>query len=354
MDTQDAQLEYMYDDLLPALGQAMDVMPGIKWVRMGLPFALDHINLWLIEDAMVVHGRKVEGWTIVDCGIGRDETREHWESIFASALDGKPVLRVIVTHCHPDHVGMADWLCERWQAPLWMTAGEYTFTRMMSAGMPGVDGASLVAHFGRHGLSGETLAKLEERNRYYMQYVPAVPAAFHRMRDGQAIRIGGYDWEVIVGYGHSPEHAALYCGTLGVLVSGDMVLPRISTNVSVTAIAPEDNALEDFLVSLERYLALPEDTIVLPSHGKPFLGMHTRIRQLQSHHKDRLAEVFDACAEPRTATEIVPVMFHRRLDTHQLSFALGEALAHLHKLWYDGQLRRIQGEDGVYRFVQPS
>jgi glyoxylase-like metal-dependent hydrolase (beta-lactamase superfamily II) len=118
----------------------------------------------------------------------------------------------------------------------------------------------------------------------------------------------------------------------------------------VFAVEPEGNPLTQYLDSLTKFADLPEDTLVLPSHGKPFRGLHTRIEQLRKHHVDRLEEVRLACAIPRSAVDIVPVMFRRQLDAHQLSFALGEALAHLHKLWYDGILDRVTGAGGVIRF----
>jgi glyoxylase-like metal-dependent hydrolase (beta-lactamase superfamily II) len=177
-----------------------------------------------------------------------------------------------------------------------------------------------------------------------------VPDAYTRLQDGQAITIGQRQWRVITGFGHSPEHASLYSEALHVLISGDMVLPRISTNVSVFAVEPEGNPLQQYLDSLDKFADLPEDTLVLPSHGRPFRGLHTRIAQLREHHVARLAEVREACAQPRSAVDIVPIMFRRELDAHQLSFALGEALAHLHKLWKDGMLKRVTGADGIIRF----
>jgi glyoxylase-like metal-dependent hydrolase (beta-lactamase superfamily II) len=197
----------------------------------------------------------------------------------------------------------------------------------------------------------ELVARLGERRNYYPSLVPAVPQAYTRLLDGGRVDIGGRAWTVIAGFGHSPEHASLYCEELKVLISGDMVLPRISTNVSVFAIEPEGNPLQLYLDSLRRFASLPEDTLVLPSHGKPFRGLHTRIAQLQQHHKERLAEVVSACSQPMSAADIVPIMFRRALDVHQLTFALGEALAHLHQLWADGIVRRINSPDGIVRFV---
>ncbi|MBI1892111.1 MAG: MBL fold metallo-hydrolase [Burkholderiales bacterium] len=351
MNPLESRLDYLFGDVMPQAGEIMQVAPGVYWLRMGLPFALNHINLWLLEDEMEGNDGWVRGWTIVDCGIANEATRAAWEDIFAKHLGGRPVLRVIVTHCHPDHVGLADWLCARWNVSLWMPAAEYAFARMMSAALPGVEGTAVVPHFRRHGLSDpELIEKIGQRKNYYPSLVPAVPHAYIRMQDGDVLRIGKREWRVITGFGHAPEHAALYCSDISVLISGDMVLPRISTNVSVFAIEPESNPVQQYLDSLARYLTLSMDTLVLPSHGKPFRGLHERVSQLQNHHRERLAEVLHACSTPRTAAEIVPIMFSRPLDSHQLTFALGEALAHLHKLWYDGTLRRRCGADGVIRF----
>lgn len=351
MNALEAQLDYPFGDTLPAPGNLQQVAPGVRWLRMGLPFALNHINLWLLEDEF--QGRV--GWTIVDCGIANDATRDAWDTIFATQLGGRPVLRVIVTHCHPDHVGLADWLCTRWQAPLWMSTGEYGFARMMSAALPGVDGSAMFPHFQRHGLTDPLMLEtLQGRKSYYPTLVPSVPHSYHRMHDGQTVRIGRHDWQVITGFGHSPEHAALFCADAGLLISGDMVLPRISTNVSVFAVEPEANPVRQYLDSLKKYAQLPANTLVLPSHGKPFRGLATRIAQLDAHHAERLAEVMDACATPRSAADIVPIMFRRALDAHQLSFALGEALAHLHLLWLEGSLQREFCADGIIRFRQAS
>lgn len=352
MNPLESQLEYAFGDTLPAPGAMHEVAPGLFWLRMGLPFALDHINLWLIRDEAEGASGTQQGWTVVDCGIANDATRALWENVFSTGLQGLPILRVIATHCHPDHVGLADWLCSRWKAPLWMTAGEYSFARMMSAALPGADGTASLPHFRKHGLSDPAvIEQLQGRRNYYPTLVPSVPTAYRRIHDEETFRIGKHKWRVITGFGHAPEHASLYCADLKVLISGDMVLPRISTNVSVFAIEPESNPVQLYLDSLEKYRGLPDDTLVLPSHGKPFRRLHTRIDQLREHHRERLAEVLAACATAQSAADIVPIMFRRSLDAHQLTFALGEALAHLHKLWFDGVLRREADADGVIRFV---
>ena len=347
MNQLESQLDYPLGDLLPAPGALAELAPGLQWLRMPLPFALDHINLWLLRDR--ADGRS--GWASVDCGVANDATRANWDQVLAGGIASEPLLRVFATHCHPDHMGLSDWLCSRFGAPLWMTTGEYAFARMMAAALPGVDGPAALPHFQRHGLADpELVARIGERRNYYPSLVPAVPQAYTRMQDGDLIRVGEQHWRVITGFGHSPEHAALYCEALKVLISGDMVLPRISTNVSVFAVEPEGNPLVQYLASLGKFADLPADTLVLPSHGRPFRGLHIRIAQLREHHAARLAEVVEACRAPQSAADIVPIMFRRKLDAHQLTFALGEALAHLHYLWHAGTLQRNAGSDGVLRF----
>ncbi|WMW80410.1 MBL fold metallo-hydrolase [Undibacterium cyanobacteriorum] len=352
MNHLEQELHYPLADQVPNPGQCIAVAPGIFWIRMGLPFALNHINLWLLEDEIKTEQGVQAGWTVVDCGINSDTTRDAWEVLFGSHLRGLPILRVLVTHCHPDHVGLADWLCSRWKAPLLMSTGEYAFARMMSAGLPGVDGSAMFPHFRKHGLvTAEMQEKIQERKTYYTRLVPTVPTSYQRLQDQQEIHIGKHTWRVITGFGHSPEHVSLYCAEMACLISGDMLLPRISTNVSVFAVEPEANPVSLYLNSLTKYADLPEQCLVLPSHGKPFQGMHKRIAQLHQHHADRLDEVLRACTVPLSANEIVPIMFKRELDAHQLTFALGEALAHCHYLWFEGKLKRELGADDVYRFV---
>ncbi|BCL93548.1 MBL fold metallo-hydrolase [Ralstonia pseudosolanacearum] len=359
MNALEHQLDYPLGDTLPAGGIRHQVAPGIYWLRMPLPFALDHINLWLLRDRQ--DGQ--DGWTIVDCGINHEAIRAYWETLFADGLDGLPVLRVLVTHCHPDHVGLSRWLCEggdhqRWNVRLWMSLGDYAFARMLvgGTGASNAGGESAARHFARHGLTdAEAVERIRNRKDYYSTLVPGVPEQYRRIMDGQVIAIGPHRWRVITGFGHAPEHVALYSEDAGVLISGDMVLPRISTNVSVFDIEPETDPLTLYLTSLDKYEALPEDVLILPSHGRPFRGLHTRIRQLRDHHADRLADTLAACRRaPSSARDIVDVIFKRQFDVHQMTFAMGEALAHLHALWHRGEVVRAPGADGIIRFHAPA
>ncbi len=349
MNPFDIQLHYPLGEQLPGPGATLEVAPGVRWIRMGLPFALDHSNLWLLRDRL---GGQ-EGWTVVDCCVTRDEAKAHWEQIFATELEGLPVLRVIVTHMHPDHIGLAHWLCARWQCPLWISATDYYTARINSENDISFGGEGAARFFAAHGLTdAASLDKVRARATYYADMVPAVPAQFRRLMGGDSIDIGGRPWHCISGYGHSHEHIALHCDALGVLVSGDMVLPRISTNVSVHSVEPEADPLKAFLDSIDQLRRLPTDTLVLPSHGKPFIGLHLRIDQLHAHHRDRLDDVLAACArKPGSAADMLPVLFQRPLDLHQTTFAMGEAVAHLHTLWHAGKLRRFRDGEGVWRFA---
>jgi glyoxylase-like metal-dependent hydrolase (beta-lactamase superfamily II) len=352
MNPQERELDYPLGERLPAPAELVDVAPGVRWLRMPLPFALDHIHLWLLRDCF--EGR--EGWTLVDCGIAAPETRALWQQIEAESLGGLPIVRILCTHMHPDHLGLAAELGERHQAPLWMTLGEYAMGRILSATLPGTGGEASAAHFRQHGLTdAATLEQMRARgDRHFSQLVPAVVTRYRRIHADETIAIGSGRWRVIIGHGHSPEHAALYEAEQRLLISGDMVLPRISTNVSVQPFEPDADPVNDYLASLRRFETCAADTLVLPSHGRPFRGLHTRLRQQHEHHEARLQETLEACRErPMSAMDLLPVLFRRPLDLHQSSFAIGEAIAHLHALLTRGQVRRSCDADGVFRFTAP-
>ena len=332
----------------PAPGTTREVAPGVHWLRMSLPFALDHINLWMLEDG--------DGWLLIDSGLGNEPTRALWDRIFAEKIGAEPrienVRRVLVTHYHPDHAGNAAWLCKRSGAELWMTRGEFLTVHAARNSSAGYTTEAQMELFRSNGLDEAQANALLARGGLYRSMVPDFPNAHRRLYEGDQVQVGGRDWKVILGYGHAPEHASLYCEKLNVLISGDMLLPRISTNVAVRPIDPRSNPLRLFLESIRRYLALPQDVFVLPSHGLPFRGAHARVAQLEAHHAERLAELQVACmASPRAAADVLEILFRRKLDTSQIFFALGEAIAHLHYLHYDGQLARTVGGDGVARFA---
>jgi glyoxylase-like metal-dependent hydrolase (beta-lactamase superfamily II) len=329
----------------PPPGTTLELAPGVHWLRMPLPFALNHINLWLLDDD--------DGYTIVDCGFGSPETKAAWEKIFAARVNDRTVKRLIVTHYHPDHMGLAHWLTERFGIQMWTPQAEFLTAHAAYASLGPFGTEPLIELFRTNGIDADRLELVRKRGSSYGRGVEKLPMSYRRVMHGDEIAINSVGWRAIMGYGHSPEHAALYCEKLGVLISGDMVLPSISTNVGVWAADPLGNPLKLFLDSVTRYGELPADTFVLPSHGLPFRGIRKRAAQLHAHHVERLAAVEAACATPQTACDLLPVLFRRQLDMHQIFFAIGESIAHLHYLEMEGRLKRVVDEDGVIRFVRP-
>jgi glyoxylase-like metal-dependent hydrolase (beta-lactamase superfamily II) len=335
-----SSLQYPFPEV-PAPGTTREVAPGIHWLSMPLPFALDHINLWLLDEG--------DGWTIVDTGIGNPGTQALWEKI----LSGRKIKRVLLTHYHPDHAGNAAWLCERHGVEMWTTQGEYLTAHAVRASSAGYTTDAVVKVFRRNGLDEERCGRLSATrgNNRYAELVPDFPHVYRRIIEGDRVRIGARDWAAIIGHGHAPEHLSLFCGELNTVIAGDMLLSTISTNVSVWSIDPEGDPLRLFLESIERYRALPADVLVLPSHGKPFRGAHQRVRQLEEHHRARCDELLAFLKEkPASAAEALRVLFRRPLDAHQTFFAMGEAIAHLHYLYYGGRARRVAGDDGIMRY----
>ena len=342
--SQAVALQYPFPDL-PEAGTVTAVAPGVYWLRMPLPFSLNHINLWLIEDG--------EQLAVVDTGIGNDSTRALWQQFFDSPLGKRGVSRVILTHHHPDHAGNAQWLAERFGVSVWMSLSEYMVCHAARDTAAGHNTAALLQMYRANGLSAASEQSMSVRGNYFVTHVPSFAQCYRRLLGGAELEIGVRRWRLITGYGHCPEHISLYCEALGVLISGDMLLPRITTNVSVQAYEPEGNPLALFLDSTARMLSLPADTLVLPSHGLPFRGARERASQLAEHHRLRLAELEAACDSPRSAADLVPVLFRRELDGHQMFFAMGESMAHLHYLLAQGRLLRLPPQDGVLRYVRP-
>ncbi|WP_413208269.1 MBL fold metallo-hydrolase [Rhodospirillum sp. A1_3_36] len=326
----------------PEAGETREVAPGVLWIRMPLPFALDHINLWALEDG--------GGWTLVDTGIGDDRTRGYWEKLLSGPLAGRPVTRVLCTHFHPDHMGLTQTLTEKTEAMLWASLGEWGFGRMLANTSDDDFTAMAEPFYRRAGLDAAGLAVVRGRGNGYAQKVEMPPPTFQRLVDGASVPIGGRIWRVVVGLGHAPEHVSLWCPEDRLLISGDQVLPKITPNISIWPSEPFGDPLAAYLESLGKFLPMDAETLVLPSHKLPFRGLHQRVEELATHHEARLDEALEACGQaPMTAAQIVPVMFKRDLDAYQMFFALGEALAHIHWLENRGALRREE-VDGVARF----
>ena len=331
----------------PEPGETIEVVPGVRWLSMPMPGSLGFINLYLLRDHY--------GWWIVDTGLSNEQTAALWQRIFATDLKGESVVGVICTHMHPDHIGQARMITEQFQCPLYMTRGEYYQARTFANGSSDSHSSWIGQQFyKRAGMPAdylEQISKMWSQRASEGMSMPTLPGGYERLVDGQVLRIGDNDWRVVVGSGHSPEHACLYSSALKVLISGDQILPIITSNVSVHPSEPNANPMKDWMESHDRLLeVIPDDTFVLPAHNLPFYGVRARLRDLISHHDDRMLAIEEACVEPQVARDLLPVLFNRKLDPRQTMMALGEAIAHVHLLIHRNRLKRVLGEDGVDRF----
>jgi len=327
-------------DTRPRDGETMQVADGLHWLRMPLPFALNHINLWLIEDD--------EGWVAADTGVATDETMELWQQVFDGLMQGRPLTHVIATHLHPDHVGCAGWLTDRFDVDLWMSRDEYLLCRILVAdtGKPAPEEG--IRYYRAAGYSDEALDYYKKTFGSFGRVVSPMPESYKRLKDGDVVRFGRHDWEIIVGRGHSPEHACLFCEDDNVMISGDQLLPTISSNVSVWPTEPLANPLKDWIDSLTAMKErLPADVLVLPAHGKPFRGARPRLQALVDEHLEKLDELKDWCSEPRRAIDTFPALYKARIGNNNRSLATGEAVAHLNYLIGEGTMIAEPDDDGI-------
>jgi glyoxylase-like metal-dependent hydrolase (beta-lactamase superfamily II) len=338
-------LHYPFD-AAPGPDEVIEIRPGVKWIRLKLPFRLNHVNIYLLADG--------DGWTMVDTGIGNDETIAAWTRLFEGPLRGTTITRLIVTHAHPDHVGLAGWIVERFGCPLHMSQVEYLQSAYFQhRGAPERRLAQRL-FFRRHGMDEDITDQLLGRGQDYLARVSVLPAAYYRLSRGDEFVIGARRFAVITGGGHALDQVMLYCADDKLFLSADQVLSKISPNVSVWAVEPEANSLGEYLQSLaELDRVVADDVLVLPGHGLPFFGLKARIRQLADHHEERCQMIEKACrVAPQSCAELVPVVFHKHaLDAHQTGFAAGEVVAHLNHLLAERRLTTVPTAEGVLRFA---
>jgi glyoxylase-like metal-dependent hydrolase (beta-lactamase superfamily II) len=310
----------------PDPGHALSVAAGVMWLRMPLPFSgLNHINVWALEDGA--------GWTLTDTGMQTPDTAAHWQQAFAGALGKRPVTRVICTHMHPDHIGMAGWLTRQYDCRLWTTRLEYLTCRVLVADTGREAPPDGLRFYHAAGWDEQALAAYKARFGGFGKAVHALPDSYRRIVDGEEILIGGRSWRAVIGRGHSPEHLCLHCPELRVLISGDQVLPRITSNVSVFPTEPDANPLQEWLESLASIAErVPDDVLVLPSHNDPFRGLHARLQTLITGHEQRLARMHEELATPKRAVDVFGVLFRRHVGADMLIMATGESVAHLNCL----------------------
>jgi glyoxylase-like metal-dependent hydrolase (beta-lactamase superfamily II) len=325
----------------PEHGVLVEIAEGVGWTRLPVPGPLNHINIWVIEDG--------EGVALVDTGLDIPPSRDAWEKLLAGPLAGREVTRIFVTHFHPDHIGLAGWLTERFGVRLWMTRGEWLFARMLTTDFRDAPPAEQLAYWRGAGWDEEAIAAEAAKGwGRFASAVSPIPVSFVRMEEDDIVRIGARDWRLIVGSGHSPEHACLIDDAGKLMIAGDQVLPRITSNVSLSLSEPEADPLGDWLASIAKLRTLPDDLLVLPSHGEPFTGLHARLDALAEGHRGRLDALHAYLAEPRRAVDCFGVLFARAVGDH-IGLATGEALAHLRHLEVEGRAIR-EVREGTYWF----
>ena len=323
-------------------GQTVDVAPGVKWLRMPLGGPLGFINVWAIEDG--------EGWALVDTGLQTRETAQAWRTALKPEgdLGGRPVTRMIVTHLHPDHIGLAGWMTRKFGCRLWMTRLEYFQCRMLVADTGREAPDDGMNFFAAAGWDEEALENYKTRFGGFGKAIYQLPDSFRRLNDGEEFKIGAHTWRIVTGNGHSPDHACLYCPELKLLISGDQVLPRISSNVSVHPTEPDADPLSDWMSSCAKVkAAVPDDVLVLPAHNDPFHGLHARLDHLINGHERSLGRLEKSLATPKRAIDVFGALFARPIGPELLGMATGEGLAHLNCLIERGKAVAEKDEQGV-------
>ncbi|MHB9880779.1 MBL fold metallo-hydrolase [Pacificimonas sp. ICDLI1SI03] len=317
----------------PEPGVLHPIADGVRWLRMPMPFSLDHINLWVIDAG--------DHWALVDTSLAAPSCRDVWRGVLDQLQAEKPIGRVICTHFHPDHIGNAGWLVKKTGATLVMTQTEYVMSRMLIGDMGDEPPEEAVRFYEQAGWPPQALQRFRDAGwGRFRNAVPDFPRQYERMRDGGTLQTGARQWRVVIGSGHTPEHACLVDEAAGLMISGDQVLPRITSNVSVHMTEPMADPLGDWLDSIDSLRALPDHLLVLPAHGFPFTGLHERLDQLAEDHRQKLEALTRFLATPRTALDTFEVLFHRTIEEQDFGIATGEAMAHLRWLEARGQAVR--------------
>jgi glyoxylase-like metal-dependent hydrolase (beta-lactamase superfamily II) len=327
----------------PGAGQVIQVAEGLLWARLPLPFRLNHVNVWLLEEP--------DGWTAIDSGCDTAEIRAQWDALLAGPLGGKPLRRHIATHGHTDHIGLSGWLVHRFDMPFVASLIEWLTPQVRVLEAQGAMRPEAEAHMKLLGCGQEMIDRLRADRHWAGALIHPMPAQFQRIRNGDEIVFGGRTWRVITAGGHAPEHCSFYCEDDRILIVGDQILPRISPMIGVFSEQPFGNPLADYLTSLERFRHLPADVLVLPSHGLPFTGLHRRIDELQHHHHLRLEVLEDLMRGPATGMQLAAGLFPKAVHEGHARLALAETLAHINYLVADERAQRLPVEQGLLRFV---
>ncbi len=335
-----ALIRYPFEEP-PASGEALEVAEGVLWLRLPLPMALDHVNVFAFDDG--------DSWAILDTGFDTRKSRAIWAAVLSGPLRGKPVGRVIVTHYHPDHIGLAGWFVAR-GAALATTRTSWILARMLTLDVQPVPTAETLAFYRRSGMDPTLLEQRKtERPFNFADCVHSLPAGYDRIVEGQEISLGGRRWITRIGHGHAPEHATFWSLEDNLVIGGDQLLPSISPNLGVYANEPEADPVAEWLASCHRFAEFAnEDHFVFGGHKLPFIGLPTRLRQLIENHVGALGRLVDHLEEPKRGGECFLPLFKREIGAGEYGMALAETIAHLNHLHQTGRARRFLGEDGAY------
>ncbi|MBZ0128981.1 MAG: MBL fold metallo-hydrolase [Rhodobacteraceae bacterium] len=341
MDGTMTPIRYPFE-AIPPEGEAVEVADGILWIRLPLPLKLDHVNVFALREA--------DGWTIVDTGFASKRSRAIWRALLDGPLEGRPVVRVIVTHHHPDHVGLAGWFQDELGAELWIPRTAWLFARMLTLDKHEVQKEETLAHYRAGGMIAEIYAKrVTDRPFLFSDIVAPMPLGFRRIQEGEVIGIGGRTWDIRMGNGHAPEHATFWCREEPLVLAGDQILSTISPNIGVYATEPEADPVAEWLEACERLSQFAtEDHLVLPGHKLPFTGLPARMRQLIDNHHHALERLLDFVAEPKTAADCFSILFKRKIGEPEYGLALVESMAHLNHLYHLGRITRTRRDDDAW------
>lgn len=329
-------------DAVPEKGEMVAVADGVFWIQMPLFFELNHINLWMLDDG--------DGWVLVDTSIHTKDMCTIWETLIEKYCQDKPIKKVICTHMHPDHVGMAGWLVERFDCELVMTRLEYLTCRLLAADTGKPAPPEGLSFFRKHAMPESFLENYEKMFGGFGKAIYRMPQSYKRIEDRDILRIGGHDWEVVVGNGHSPEHASLYCAALDVFITGDQVLPKISSHIGTFPTEPDSDNLSDWLESCANIpIRVPDTVLVLPAHNTPFFGLHARLTNLIENHEKALARILKLLDVPRNANDpdLFSNLFKRKINESNHGMALSETLSHLNCLMKREQVIRYEDAQGI-------
>jgi glyoxylase-like metal-dependent hydrolase (beta-lactamase superfamily II) len=325
----------------PAEGEAVTIAPGILWMRLPLPMALDHVNIYALEDP--------DGWTLVDTGFSSRRTKAIWQRLIDGPLAGKPIRRLIVTHHHPDHIGLAGWF-QAMGAELITTRTAWLLARMLVLDVQATPTPEAMQFYRRAGLGPEALAeKAAQRPFNFADIVDPMPLGFTRIDEGDILTAAGRRWQVRLGHGHAPDHATLWSLDDDLILGGDQLLPGISANIGVYPTEPEADPLGDWLASTAAFQAHAHAAhLVLPGHKLPFTGLPFRLVQMAENHHSALDRLTLHLARPQTAAQCFMPLFKREITGEAFGLALVEAVAHLNHLLKQGRISRHLDAQGAW------